>query len=106
MAEIRNQFIHHVFFWLKESGNRKNEDELIRGLRKLSKAGTIRKFHIGRPADTHREVIERSYSVSWCLFFDTAADQDSYQADPIHLQFVKECSHLWLKVVVHDSVDA
>jgi hypothetical protein len=106
MAEIRNQFIHHVFFWLRDPGNKKNEEELIQGLRKLSKVKTIKNFHIGRPADTNREVIERSYSISWCLFFDNPIDQDHYQTDPIHLDFVKECSHLWSKVIVHDSVNA
>ena len=105
MAEIRNQFIHHVFFWLRDPGNNKNEQDLIRGLKKLSTVKYIRNFHIGRPAGTNRDVIERSYSISWCLFFDSAADQDSYQTDPIHLDFVKECSHLWSKVIVHDSED-
>jgi hypothetical protein len=106
MAEIRNQFIHHVFFWLREPGNKKNEEDLIQGLRKLSTVKTIRNFHIGRPANTNRDVIERSYSISWCLFFDNPKDQDQYQTDPIHLDFVKECSHLWSKVIVHDSINA
>src|SRR6516162_10541208 len=106
MAEIRNRFIHHVFFWLKEPGNKKSQEELIRGLKKLSKVGTIKDLHIGKPAATTRDVIERSYSISWCLFFDSASAQDSYQVDPIHLEFVKECSHLWSKVVVHDTIDA
>jgi hypothetical protein len=105
MAEIRNKFIHHVFFWLREPGN-KNEGELIKGLKKLSSVTTIKDFHIGKPALTNREVIERSYSISWCVFFNSATDQDSYQTDPIHLAFVNECSHLWSKVIVHDSIDA
>jgi len=67
---------------------------------------TIRRFHIGKPAGTSREVIDASYSASWCLTFDSAADQDSYQVDPIHLKFVEECKNLWKKVVVYDSVDA
>ncbi|HMH33359.1 MAG TPA: Dabb family protein [Puia sp.] len=105
MPALKNVFIHHVFFWLADPGNRKNLDLLVAGLEKLSVVKTIRQFHIGRPAETNREVIERSYSVSWLLVFDNAADQESYQTDPIHLKFVEECSGLWSKVVVHDSVD-
>ena len=82
-----------------------DRDALIAGLRKLSKVSTIREFHIGLPAGTSRDVIDTSYSVSWMLKFDTPEDQDSYQVDPIHLQFVKECSPLWNKVVVYDSID-
>ena len=101
---ISNSFVHHVFFWLKNPESAEDRARLIAGLQKLSAAGTIRQFHIGQPAGTNREVIETSYAVSWLLFFDTAADQDAYQIDPIHLQFVKECSMLWSKVVVYDSV--
>ncbi len=102
--QVQNVFIHHVFFWLK---NRKDEDrkELIQGLEELSKVKTIKQFHIGKPAPTGRDVIENTYDVSWCLIFENAQDQESYQVDPIHLNFVKTCSHLWQKVVVYDSVD-
>ena len=105
MAEEKNIFIHHVFFWLEQPGNETHLQLLLAGLRKLSSVKTIRRFHIGRPAGTSREVIDASYSVSWCLTFDNASDQDSYQVDPIHLKFVEECKHLWKKVVVYDSVD-
>ncbi len=105
MAEQKNIFIHHVFFWLKNPGSKEDLNKLIEGLKKLSKVKTIRQFHIGRPAATNRDVIERSYAVSWFLVFDNLDDEESYQSDPIHLKFVEECSHLWSKVVVHDSVD-
>lgn len=98
-------FIHHVYFWLNNPESTQDLEQLIAGLKKLSKVSTIGSFHIGRPAPTNREVIDRSYAVSWCVFFNTAADQDSYQTDPIHLDFVKTCSHLWKKVVVYDSID-
>ena len=103
---LQNIFVHHVYFWLKDSGNKNDRDALIAGLRKLSSAKIIGEFHIGLPADTNRDVIERSYDVSWLLIFDSAAKQDQYQSDPDHLVFVKECAHLWKKVVVYDSVDA
>jgi len=100
-----NMFVHHVYFWLKNTDSKDDKMKLIDGLRKLSKVKTIKSFHIGQPAGTNRDVIERSYSLSWLLFFDNAADQDSYQTDPIHLKFVEECSSLWTKVVVYDSID-
>ncbi len=104
--ELKNIFIHHVFFWLKNTGSKADLEQLIEGLQKLSAVKTIRQFHIGVPANTNRDVIENSYSVSWMLVFDNDADQESYQTDPIHLQFIEEYGHLWNKVVVHDSVDA
>jgi len=103
---IQNKFIHHVYFWLKRPGNPEDLAQLLEGLRKLSQVGTIRQFHIGKPADTSRDVIDRSYAVSWFVLFESAPDQASYQTDPIHLRFVEECEHLWSRVVVYDSVDA
>lgn len=102
----KNIFIHHVFFWLKNPESKTDRDKLIEGLKKLSKVKTIKSFHIGQPAATNREVIDRSYSISWMLIFKNKADQDSYQTDPVHLKFVEECSALWSKVVVYDSEDA
>ena len=98
-------FIHHVYFWLNRPESREDFDELVAGLKKLSAVKTIRTFYIGKPANTNRDVIDRSYSVSWLLLFNNKADQDSYQTDPIHLRFVDECKHLWKKVVVYDTVN-
>jgi hypothetical protein len=102
---MKNLFVHHVYFWLKNANSKEDLDRLVAGLKKLSVAKTIKQFHIGKPAGTKRDVIETSYAVSWLLFFDNKEDQDSYQTDPIHLKFVEECSSLWQKVVVYDSVD-
>jgi hypothetical protein len=101
----KNVFIHHVYFWLRNPTSGDDRRKLIQGLEKLTKVKTIRSFHIGRPADTNRDVIDTSYSVSWMLVFENKADEESYQIDPIHLNFVDTCKHLWQKVVVYDSVD-
>jgi hypothetical protein len=106
MGEQKNIFIHHVFFWLKNPDSREDELALVAGLKKLSSVETIRSFHIGKPANTNRDVIERTYSVSWMLVFDNLEDEESYQPHPVHKQFIQDCSHLWKKVVVYDSVDA
>ena len=104
--QLQNVFIHHVYFFLKESGNAQHQTELIEGLKKLSATPSIKDFHIGVPADTNRDVIERGYAASWFVLFANADDQAAYQVDPIHLQFVAECSHLWERVIVYDSIDA
>lgn len=104
-AQKKEMFIHHVYFWLKNPDSKEDKAKLIEGLKKLSKVSTIKTFYIGQPAATRREVIDSSYAVSWLLFFETAAAQDSYQTDPIHLKFIEECSSLWSKVIVYDTID-
>lgn len=102
---MQSTFIHHVYFWLNNPDSAADKHALIDGLKKLSAVTTIKDFHIGQPADTSREVIERGYAISWLLQFANAEDQASYQTDPVHLKFVEECKHLWSKVIVYDSVD-
>lgn len=99
-------FIHHVFFWLKNADSKDDGKLLIEGLRSLAAAPTIKDFHIGIPAGTDRDVVDNSYAVSWMALFDNKEDHDIYQTDPIHLKFVDDCSHLWQKVVVFDTVNA
>jgi hypothetical protein len=103
--EMKNLFVHHVYFWLKNKDSKQDLEKLVAGLKKLSAVKTIKQFHIGKPAGTDRDVIDISYAVSWLVLFDNGADQASYQTDPIHLKFVEECSSLWTKVIVYDSVN-
>jgi hypothetical protein len=100
------QLIHHVFFWLKNPDSKEDLEKLLEGLRTLSKIETVRKIHIGVPATTEkRDVVESSYAASELLFFEDLAGQKTYQDHPVHQAFVKNCSHLWEKVVVYDVVD-
>ena len=98
--------VHHVFFWLKNPKSKEDRAHLIGGLRTLTGIETIKAIHIGVPAQTeHRDVVDRSFSVSEILFFDDLAGQRTYQDHPIHKAFVAQCSHLWERVVVYDVAD-
>jgi len=97
---------HHVFFWLKDPASIADRDKLIKGLKTLKKIESIKQIYIGVPADTEkREVVDTSYSVSELMFFDDAAGQKIYQDHPIHKKFVEDCSMLWEKVIVYDTLN-
>ena len=102
--ELKNTFIHHVYFWLKNPESKEDLQALIAGLEALSVVSEIKMFHIGLPAPTNREVIDNTYAVSWLNIFETAEDQDTYQTHPLHLKFISDCSHLWSHVKVYDSI--
>jgi hypothetical protein len=104
--EDKKQLVHHVFFWLKNPASKEDLKKLLEGLQTLQKIETVRRIHIGVPASTEvRPVIDSSYSASELLFFDDLSGQKIYQDHPIHQEFVKNCSHLWEKVVVYDAMD-
>lgn len=101
---LENTFVHHVHFWLKD----KNDTaKMIEGLNTLRPVTHIRDIHIGIPAGTTRDVVDRSYDVSLLLLFNNRAEQDAYQDDPIHLLFVENYAKpLCARVVVQDSINA
>ena len=98
---------HHVFFWLKNPGSSEDLQQLIAGLQTLKAIETVRQLYIGVPASSEqRDVVDGSFSASELIFFDNPEGEKIYQVHPIHEAFIKNCSHLWQKVVVYDSVDA
>jgi hypothetical protein len=99
--------IHHVFFWLKNPGSTEDRDKLVAGVKTLSKIETVKVLRVGVVAATEkRDVVDNSWAVSELMFFSDLAGQAVYQNHPVHLEFIKNCSHLWEKVIVYDAVDA
>lgn len=102
---LQPKLVHHVFFWLKNPDSKEDLAKLIAGIRTLEAIETVRSLHVGVPASTEkRAVVDSSFSVSELLMFDDVDGQNVYQTHPIHQQFVKDCSHLWERVVVFDSI--
>jgi len=101
---ITNTFVHHVFFWLKEPENQEAKAQFEKGLADLVKVPQILKFHIARPVESPREVVDDSFTYSYMAFFKNKEDQDVYQTHPIHLKFIEDCQHLWTKVIVYDAM--
>ncbi len=95
---------HQVYFWLKNPGSTEDRAQLIRGVKTLGKIESVRKLLIGVVAATEkRPVVDDSWGVSALTLFSDVAGEASYQVHPIHLDFVKNYSHLWSRVVVYDS---
>ena len=85
-------FVHVVNFWLKNSLNKDEINFFEKEVSLLARIKTIVHFNVGAPARTDRPVIDRSYS--YCLL-TTFNDE--------HLEFIKNCAHLWEKVIIYDS---
>lgn len=97
-------FVHHVLFYLKNPTSAADKAKLLEGLNKLAKVPTINLVHIGTPAATTRDVIERKYTFSWLCFFKSPADEEAYQKHPIHDEFRNNYASLWEKVVIYDAI--
>jgi len=102
----KTPLVHHVFFWLKNPGSVADRDRIVEGLKTLRKIDAIKELKIGIVASTEkRDVVDNSWAVSELMFFEDIAGQAIYQDHPIHQKFIKDCSHLWEKVIVYDAID-
>ncbi len=83
-----------------------DRDKLVEGVKTLSKIETVQELHVGILANTEkRAVVDSSWGVSELIFFNDLEGQATYQNHPVHLEFIKNYSHLWSKVVVYDATE-
>ncbi|MES2872985.1 MAG: Dabb family protein [Bacteroidota bacterium] len=105
-AAAKKLIAHQVYFWLKNPDSIQDRAELIKGIKMLRKIESVKKLTVGVVAATEeRTVIDKTWSVSELALFSDLAGEAAYQVHPIHLDFVKNYSHLWSKVVVYDTIE-
>jgi hypothetical protein len=98
-------FIHSVFFWMKEDATEEDKAAMVKAMEELSKVESISRVYFGPPADTaERDVVDNTYSFAFIVHFKDKAAHDAYQVDPIHLDFIEKNKHYWTKVQVYDNI--
>lgn len=103
---VKAPLAHHVFFWLKNPDSKEDREKLVEGVKTLKNIPTVKELHVGILANTEkRDVVDASWQVSELIFFADLAGQATYQNHPIHLDFIRNYSHLWAKVVVYDAME-
>lgn len=96
-------FVHHVFFWLKETLSKEEVQKFETAVKTLPGIDAVKMGDIGKPAGTNREIIDTSYTYSLLLVFDSLQKHDEYQVHPVHEKFVADCNQHWSKVLIYDS---
>ena len=103
---IKGDFIHSVYFWLKNPDSQADRDAFEKSLKKfINSSKFITAKHIGMPASTNREVIDNTYTYSLILSFKNKEMQDKYQEEDVHKTFIGESQNLWKKVLIYDSIN-
>ena len=97
-------FVHAVYFWLKPELNQAQVAQFVELASAMKRIPTVRHLWLGKPADTNRPVIDRSYSYALVCVFDDAAGEAAYQTHPIHDTFREKCGTFWSRVQIYDSL--
>jgi len=99
------EITHYVLFWLKKDLDEKEINDFAGFFELLKAIPVVTTLRYGRAAKTNqREVVDNSFTYNLVATFKNMADINVYENHPIHLDAIKKYSHLWDKVVVHDSV--
>ena len=97
-------FVHCVYFWLNEPDNDDARETFLQHLTHFIDASAyVKSSHIGGMAPSDRDVVEQSYTYCLIATFVSKEDQDRYQTESVHIDFIENAKHLWKKVVVFDS---
>ena len=96
--------VHIVVFWLKKDLSKGDFAYFEEEVSLLENISSVEKLLVGQPAaTTKRPVIDDSYDFCLTVLLQDVAAHDAYQDDPIHLNFIKNCSHLWERVKIYDA---
>lgn len=103
--EINNgDFVHTVFFWLKNPDNKADRAKFEASLKKfIDSSQYVKTKYLGLPAATDRPVIDNTYTYCMILTFASKEAQDKYQEEELHKTFIEESESLWEKVMVYDA---
>lgn len=100
-----SSYVHEVYFWFHNPNNPEDRTLFETSLKKFLNASLYAKTNfIGTPPKATRDVVDDSFTYNLTLTFESAAAQEAYQNEDAHLVFIKECEHLWEKVIVYDAV--
>ncbi len=97
-------YVHSVHFWLNNPESTKDREAFESSLsRFLENSKYVKTNYIGIPPKATREVVDDSFTYHLLVTFESAEEQEKYQKEDVHLQFIEESAHLWNKVIVYDS---
>ncbi|MFT4831816.1 MAG: hypothetical protein ACI815_001466 [Psychroserpens sp.] len=98
-------YVHTVFFWMKDPTNEVSNKKFVVSLRKfLDRSKYAKTQFIGRPPKATRGVVDDSFTYSLILSFESAEAQENYQKEDAHMVFIEESQRFWDRVIVYDAM--
>lgn len=94
---------HHVFFYLKDSGEEAVNSLVADCQEYLNNHDGVVGFSVGRRETDYNRPVNQTFDVSLHVIFADRATHDAYQTAPRHLEFIARQKDNWESVQVCDS---
>jgi hypothetical protein len=106
MTSFDSNFVHTVYFWLKNPNSETDCSQFETALKKFMQDSEYAKTNfIGKPAKSSRDVVDDSFTYSLVVSFESIEAEQLYQDEKAHELFIEQASELWNRVVVYNSVE-
>ncbi len=103
--EFDPAFVHSVYIWLKNPDSSEDRAAFEASMEKFMARSLYAKTKfLGTPPVATREIVDDTYTYNLIVTFGSAEDQDRYQTEKAHLDFIEESNHLWDKIVIYDAL--
>lgn len=101
---LNPEFVHVVLFWLNDPQDESNTRTFEKNLETLllNSKHTLTNF-VGTPPKASREVVDDSFDYMLIVSFPSASEQEAYQGEQAHLDFIEATKQYWSNVVVYDA---
>ncbi len=104
-ADFDPAFVHSVYIWLKNPDSADDRAAFEASMEKfMDKTLYAKTKFLGTPPRATREIVDDTYTYNLIVTFASAEDQDNYQTEKAHLDFIEESNHLWDKIVIYDAL--
>jgi hypothetical protein len=103
--QLEGSFSHAVLIWFDDS----DDKNLLKSFEEdcadfINKSEFIVSYHLGKPASTNRPIIDNSYTYCLIVTFESEEDQEKYQEEMVHKEFVEKYKEHWSKLLIYDSI--
>ncbi len=95
------QHYHDTEWGVPVHDDQKQFEKAMKKFMKKSKHANT--HYVGKPPKATRDVVDDSFTYALIVSFKSAKEQEKYQKEKAHLQFIEEAQSLWNKVIVYDS---
>jgi len=94
---------HIILLWLKDPGNPRQQQQIIRATKELENIPGVIKVRVGTSIASKRQVIDDSFDVGVHMLFSDKAAMKAYIAHPEHNRTVNQAVMPFVeKIVIYD----
>lgn len=104
-SEFDPAFVHSVYIWLKNPNSAEDRAAFEASMDRFMERSLYAKTKfLGTPPKATREIVDDTYTYNLIVTFASAEEQDLYQTEKAHLDFIEESNHLWDKIAIYDAL--